>query len=152
MNEILNNILSVILCFVGSSCFALIFQCPKKQLFYAGFVGMFGWAIYLIFKDFGVETASFFASVGLSLLSRIFAYIRKSPIIIFLITGIFPLVPGAGIYSTGYNLFMGSMEEAVVIGFQTLAVAVAIALGMGIALSLPHKQLVAVVNRVSKKK
>ncbi len=139
MTEIINFILSVIFSFFCSACFAVIFHCPKNQVLYAGTVGMVGWAIYLLLKDFGVEAASFIATVGLAVLARVFSIVRKSPVIIFLITGILPIVPGAGIYSTGYNLFRGSTEEAIVIGVQTLTVAVSIALGMGVVLSIPNK-------------
>jgi uncharacterized membrane protein YjjB (DUF3815 family) len=57
---------------------------------------------------------------------------------IFLICGIFPLVPGAGIYYTGYNFFMGLDELALDKGLETIKIAVAIALGIGIVLSLPQ--------------
>ncbi len=148
MMDVANLLLSAVVSLVGSSCFAVILHCPKKQILYVGIVGMVGWVIYLLFRDFGVETASFFGSVGLCVLSRIFAYTRKSPVIIFIITGIFPLVPGAGIYSTGYNLFMGSTQEAIVIGFQTLAIAVAIALGMVVALTIPDKFFIFICKKI----
>ena len=56
---------------------------------------------------------------------------------VFLITGIFPLVPGAGIYYTGYHLFMSDNSLALDKGLETIKIAVAIALGIGIVLSLP---------------
>ena len=55
----------------------------------------------------------------------------------FLISGIFPLVPGAGIYYTGYNVFMSDNAQALDKGMETIKIAVAIALGIGIVLSLP---------------
>ena len=56
---------------------------------------------------------------------------------VFLICGIFPLVPGAGIYYTGYNFFMGNDTLALEKGLETIKIAVAIALGTGIVQSLP---------------
>ena len=56
---------------------------------------------------------------------------------VFLICGIFPLVPGAGIYYTGYNFFMGNDAMALEKGLETIKIAVAIALGTGIVQSLP---------------
>lgn len=57
---------------------------------------------------------------------------------IFLITGIFPLVPGIGIYLTGYNLFMGDKNATLSNGVQTIEIAIAMALGVGLVLSLPQ--------------
>ena len=50
----------------------------------------------------GVVVATFIAVVVITLLSRIFAIVRKAPVTIFLVSGIFPLVPGVGIYYTSY--------------------------------------------------
>ena len=84
-----------------------------------------------------VVAASFFATVALAWFSRVFAFWRRAPVTIFLITGIFPLVPGAGIYYTGYHLFMSDNSLALDKGLETIKIAIAIALGIGIVLSLP---------------
>ena len=90
-----------------------------------------------MYANLGVVAASFFATVALAWFSRIFAFCRKTPVTVFLITGIFPLVPGAGIYYTGYHLFMSDNSQALLKGLETIKIAVAIALGIGIVLSLP---------------
>lgn len=82
--------------------------------------------------------ASFFATLALAWLSRVFSFSRKAPVTVFLICGIFPLVPGAGIYYTGYYFFMGSNAQALDKGLETIKIAVAIALGIGIVLSMPQ--------------
>ena len=89
---------------------------------------------------FGADTviASFFASVALAWLSRIFSFARREPVTIFLICGIFPIVPGAGIYYTGYHFFMSDNSLALSKGLETIKIAIAIALGIGIVLSLPR--------------
>lgn len=152
MNIILNYIVMAAVSFVASACFSVIFNLPKKQIIYAGFVGMVGWLIYIALVNTWLSAifASFYATVGLALLARIFSYLRKSPVTMFLIPGIFPLVPGAGIYSTGYSMFMGSTVEALTIGVETFQIAIAIALGIGIVLSLPHC-LFKPVRRVNEK-
>ncbi len=128
------------LALIATYFFTIIFQCPKKDRVFAGFIGGFGWLIYMIFVDFGVSVvfSSFYATVGLTLLSRYFSYFRKSPVTVFLIPGIFPLVPGAGIYSAGYNLFMNNTSEASLIAMETAQIAIAIALGIGLVTSLPQ--------------
>ena len=47
------------------------------------------------------------------------------------------MVPGAGIYYTGYHVFMSDNTLALAKGMETIKIAVAIALGIGIVLSLP---------------
>ena len=55
----------------------------------------------------------------------------------FLIAGLFPLVPGAGIYYTSYNLFLGNFSFGTIRGEETFKVAGVIALGILFAISLP---------------
>ncbi len=55
----------------------------------------------------------------------------------FIVTGIFPLVPGAGIYHTAYALVSRNMEAFTLRGMQTLALAGAIALGILIGMGFP---------------
>ena len=68
---------------------------------------------------------------------RGFAIQRKAPTILFLVCGIFPLVPGAAIYYTAYNFFMGQEALALQYGMDTIKMAIAIGLGIGAAYSLP---------------
>lgn len=56
---------------------------------------------------------------------------------VFIVTGIFPLVPGAGIYHTAYALVSRNMEAFTLRGMQTLALAGAIALGILIGMGFP---------------
>ena len=57
---------------------------------------------------------------------------------IFLLPGIFPLVPGAGIYYTAYYLFAGRAGAFFASkGGETFKVALALALGIALVCSLP---------------
>ncbi len=128
------------LALVATYFFTIIFQCPKKDRVFAGTIGGVGWLIYIVLIDLGMSVvfSSFYATLGLALLSRYFSYFRKSPVTVFLIPGIFPLVPGAGIYSAGYHLFMNNTVEASNIAMETAQIAIAIALGIGLVTSLPQ--------------
>ncbi|MFI3325827.1 MAG: threonine/serine exporter family protein [Clostridia bacterium] len=131
---------SAVVSLVATMSFSVILNLPKKQIVYAGIVGMIGWIIFIILNENFLDSvfASFYATLGLALVARIFSYLRKSPVTMYLIPGIFSLVPGAGIYATGYSMFMGSTVEALTLGVETFQIAVAIALGMGLVLSLPN--------------
>ena len=125
--------------FLSTITFAIIFHTPPKEYLCCGVTGAVGWLVYLVCTGLGsgVVAASFFATVALAWFSRFFSFVRKAPVTVFLITGIFPLVPGAGIYYTGYHLFMSDNSLALDKGLETIKIAVAIALGIGIVLSLP---------------
>lgn len=131
--------LHFIVSLLSTIAFAYLFHVPKRQWIFTGLTGAFGWITYVICMHFqlGTVVASFLAAVILTWVSRIFAFSRREPITSFLICGIFPIVPGAGIYNTGYNLFMGNNTAGVNIGFETIKIAVAIAIGIGIISSLP---------------
>ena len=126
--------------FVATIAFAIIFHTPREQYVCAGLVGAFGWLIYIVYVYFtgDVVFASFFAALGLTYLARVFSFARKAPLPVFLIAGIFPIVPGAGIYYTGYHIFMNNNAEAMSKGVETIKIAIAIALGIGIVVSLPR--------------
>ena len=115
----------------GTLSFAILFACPKRTLPYCGLVGAVGWFIYETAILFGLEA---FAA---SLLARIFAMALKTPVTIFLLTGIFPLVPGAGIYYAAYYFIQGSNELALANGISTFKIAVALAVGIALVLGLP---------------
>ncbi len=60
------------------------------------------------------------------------------PSTLFLIPGIFPLVPGAGVYWTSYHIVTNDLEMASQTGFAALKVAVAIVLGIIFVFEIPQ--------------
>ena len=137
---LLDWVIQTAIAFISTIAFAIIFHTPKRQYAFAGMVGAFGWLIYIVYVHFTDDPvfASFFAALGLTYLGRIFSFLRRAPLPVFLISGIFPIVPGAGIYYTGYHIFMNDNAAAMSTGLQTIKIAVAIALGIGIVISLPR--------------
>ncbi|MDO4459936.1 MAG: threonine/serine exporter family protein [Clostridia bacterium] len=133
-------IIAFIVSSIASCAFAVIFHSPRNQIIPAGIVGGVGWVVYIILGYFGIGVvwSSFYATLTLAYFARTLSFVRKCPATVFLVTGIFPLVPGLGIYNTGYSLFMNSNSGTTLhLGLQTVEVAVAIALGMGLVLTLP---------------
>ena len=57
---------------------------------------------------------------------------------IFLIAGIFPLVPGAGVYWTAYYIVTDQLRLAAGTGYTAVKVAVAIVLGIVFIFELPQ--------------
>ena len=93
-------ILSVISAFISTIGFSIFFHVQRKHLFICGSIGAFGWLLYLLINDYAHSSvlASFIAALVVTALSYILAKQRKTPITVFLIAGIIPLVPGLGLY------------------------------------------------------
>ena len=85
----------------------------------------------------GTAAASLLAVIPLTILTRVFAILQKTPVTVFLLSGIFPLVPGAGIYYTAYYFIQGDNALALSNGISTFKVAVALAVGISLVLSIP---------------
>jgi len=81
----------------------------------------------------------FFATTLVTFTAMSMAITRKCPITVYLICGIFPLVPGAGIFWTTYNLVSEQLGAAVQTGVTALKVTVAIAFGIILVAELNGK-------------
>lgn len=140
-------ILEVMAAAVGTMAFSLLFGVPKRYYPYCGLIGGGGWICYSSFLGFcSSPEATFFATVLVILLSRLFAVWERCPATIFLISGIFPLVPGAGVYWTAYYIVTNQLNQALRTGFLSLKVAVAIVLGIVFVFQLPQKFFIAAGN------
>ncbi len=116
--------------FVGVVGFGLVLEVQKKYLLYCGLAGMLGWAAYLLAQQFVPVGSVFFSSFCIALLSQIFARKLRCPVTVFLIPGIYPSVPGAGIYRTVYYIILGENSLAGHYLLKTLTTAGMIALGI----------------------
>lgn len=107
---ILKFILGAIGAFVAIYSFAVYIEVPKKYLFLAGLVGGIGGFVYLLSIQFnrGDVMASFLSALIAAIVAHIFARLFKTPVTLFLIPGILPTVPGAGMYRTVYYLITGN--------------------------------------------
>ena len=123
----------------GTLSFAILFACPRRSLPTCALVGAVGWFVYELCVMLGLDTAaaSLLAVIPLTILTRVFAILQKTPVTVFLLSGIFPLVPGAGIYYTAYYFIQGNNALALSNGISTFKVAVALAVGISLVLSIP---------------
>ena len=133
-------ILQVILAFTATLFFAIIFNAPKGELIFCGLTGAVGWLLYLIVSGMTDSSvfATFVAAVAVTISSRYLSHFRYAPSTLYLIPGIIPLVPGAGVYYTMFELLNGEMYASYVKGIETLKLAGAIALGIIVILALPY--------------
>lgn len=118
--------------FFGVIMVAITFGVPRKFLGYSGLVGAIGWLVYLLIVDTGLSkpTGAFFATLIIALISHSFARIMKTPVTLFLIAGILPLVPGVGMYQIAYNLITNNNSLVVYYFSETMKMAGMIALAI----------------------
>ena len=90
---------------IATISFGITFHVPKRHYLAGGLTGAVGWMVYILCFDLlGVTApvAVLIATLPLTLCARFFSVCHKAPVTVFLLPGIFPLVPGAGIYYTAY--------------------------------------------------
>lgn len=131
----------IIASMLGVVAFGILFRVPKKYYPACALTGAICWTSYLLFLQFGwsATVASLGATFILTVLCRFLAPLLKGPVTVFLIPGVFPLVPGAGIYYTAYYLIMGDAAMGGVKGLETFKIAGAIVLGIVFGSALPQK-------------
>ena len=128
--------------FIGTFAFAILFGAPRKQYFSAGAIGAIGWVIYLMltrFCHFGPTVSIIAATTVICILSRFTAVKDRCPSTVYLLCGIFPLVPGAGIFWFTYYLVSSQFFLSASAGFTAVKAAIAIVLGIIIAMELPQR-------------
>ena len=136
-------IIQFIVSLFATLSFAELFGAPKKELFFCGLTGLN--------SNMGTVLANLTATFALTVFSRILSAIRRNPVTVYLIAGIFPLVPGAGIYYTSYYFIMNDMTQFSNYGMETIKVAGAIVLGIVFGFGLPQSWFNA-LQRIERKK
>ena len=133
---------------VGTIAFSLLFGVPRKYYAYCGLIGGAGWGVYSAAGLLWAPAQSALAAtIVVILLSRLAAVKERCPVTIFLISGIFPLVPGAGVYWTVYYMVTDQLYLAVQTGYTAVKVAVSIVLGFVFVFELPQGLFRALVGR-----
>ena len=89
----------------------------------------------------GTIEANFLATVFITLSSRIGSTVRKCPVTLFLIAGIFPEVPGIGVYRTIYYSILENHDLSLSYGRETLGIAIAMVLGIILVFEIPQKTI-----------
>lgn len=128
----MSYILQFLLAFGATVGFGIIFNVPRNVLLYCGFSGGVGWVIYTIVMN-SVEQniiAAFLGSFVLTIIAYIFARRLKTPVIVFIVCGIIPLVPGGLAYQAMRHIVTSEYTLAIESIFQVALVSGAIAMGI----------------------
>lgn len=125
------NWIQVIGALIGVFFTGIMLDAPKKFLPFSAFVGGLGWACYLyLLPQHGPLAANYFAGLLVALGAHTVARIGKTPVLVILIPGFYPLVPGVGMYRTILYLIQGEMDKFQANLQLTLLIAAMIALSI----------------------
>ena len=118
--------------FLAIYAFAIVLETPKKYLWCAGVVSAVGWFVYLQSQQVGMDDvmATFLSATAISIVSHIFARVFRAPVTLFLVAGILPTVPGAGMYRIAASFIAGDSGMAAQNLIVTLELAGVIAMGI----------------------
>ena len=133
----------VLVALVGTYSFAILFGVPRRFYLQSGIVGMLGWLVYLVMMRYtpaGAFASTFLAATVVAFLSRFFALKFRCPSTVFLICGIFPLIPGAGVFWSAYYIASEQFDAAMSTGMNAVKITLAIVLGIIIASNVFHNR------------
>jgi uncharacterized membrane protein YjjB (DUF3815 family) len=110
----------------------IYFDTPKKCFLACWLNASLSWGVYLIADYAGLNGlwASFLSTLAADLFAYYCARILKAPVIIFLVAGILPMVPGISIYKGVYSFIFGGNAAEILTGafMSTGVIALAILL------------------------
>jgi uncharacterized membrane protein YjjB (DUF3815 family) len=124
--------------FSATVCYAILYQVPRQALFMVGLTGLGAWSMqYMALQIW--DSPVFAALLGgllVGALSEKLARKMRMPVIVFVVGGIVPLVPGSSAMATMREFVMGDFLEGLSRGTLTLLIASAISAGLVLAGSL----------------
>ena len=111
--------------------FLIVLNVQRSMLIPGGILGMGIWLLYYILKGpTNVIVATFIAAIG-SCISQILSIILKTPVVVFMLSILAPLVPGYISYRTTSFFVSGQYRQAVT--SVTLVVILALVISIGMA-------------------
>lgn len=134
MMELLRAVLGA---FIACFAFCFIVNARGKLLLYAPLGAVLCWLVYLgAGHTFSDVTCYFIATVAVSIYAEIMARVHKTPVTVFLLIGLLPLVPGGGIYYTMEYALSGDTAAFLSKGLDTFSIAGSLALGVLVVSSI----------------
>ena len=123
----------IVLSFIATSCFGVIFNAPTRVIPYCGLVGSIGWSIYYTLTNWqNVDTiqATFLSAFFVAFIAHLFARSKRMPVIVFAVAGIITLVPGGIAYNAMRNIVEQDYSTAIQNGMLVFMISGAIAMGL----------------------
>ncbi len=124
-------------CLVGVG-FSVLYNVRGKVFIPAVAGAILCWLVEDLVLQYGHSaiTGAFVGGLAIAIWSEIFSRLSKAPVTIFLIIGIFPIVPGGGIYNTMQAIIAGDYGAALAKGVETIGISLGLSLGVLIVSTL----------------
>ena len=127
----LSYFLPVLYAFVACLGFGGLYNLHGRPIFWAAVGGAFGWFAYLMTLLFSSDIAACFVSAAVvAFYAEVLARLQKCTVTTYLLVGIIPMVPGAGIFHTMEYCIQGNTIMFLTTGLHTLGMAGALAIGI----------------------
>lgn len=135
--------------FLSTAGFAVIFNAPKDSIIKSSFGGATSWIIFMVSNKYFSSPiiGTFLGAITVGLFGELMAKKYRKPATIFIIPGIVPLVPGAGMYYTMLEIINRDFISAAESGTEAIFIAVSIAIGIIVSSSITR----AIFRQISKK-
>ena len=117
---------------IGTTAFAILFRVRKLHILDTSILGFISWFLFLTLSElqFNVMLSIFISGFIIAIASRILAVKRKCPAIVFLMTSLFPLLPGLSFYRSIYYMLMGQETIAISFAKESFLIAFTIAISI----------------------
>ena len=117
--------------FFGCLAFCVVLGQRKALLVPSSLGGSIGWAAYLLAAPGGSDIFQcFIGAIAVAVYAEIMARVFKAPATGFLLAGIFPFVPGGGIYYTMEYCLAGDTQMFLSTGIHTFGIAGTVAVAL----------------------
>ena len=125
------DFLPVLSAFVACLGFGGLYNLHGSPILWAAVGGALGWLVYLLTLLFAPDFfAGFLSAAAVSFYAEVLARLQKRTVTTYLLIGIIPMVPGAGIYHTMEYCIQGDTALFISEGLHTLGMAGALAIGI----------------------
>ncbi|WP_059172421.1 threonine/serine exporter family protein [Bacillus sp. FJAT-27445] len=122
----------LIMSFIATAAFGILFNAPRNSLVKCGLVGMAGWIVYYLLEKYisNVVSATLTAAFVVGAISHLLAKQYRGPVIIFSVAGIIPLVPGGTFYNAMRHFVAIDYNSALSLAGRAFLISGAIAMGL----------------------
>lgn len=125
---------------IGTVAFSVLFFVPRRYYFLNGVCGALGWAVYVFLYSNGNSSveSTFIGALAVIFSSRYLAVVKRCPATLFMIPGLFPLIPGISIYWTAYHIVSDNLSMAQETGFIAFKIVCVIVLAIIFIFEIPQ--------------
>ena len=135
LEQLPHLLLLLVMSLLATIGYAVLYHVPKRAALWVGIVGMMAWLTQYVAKQYGVSVvgAAFIGALMVAVTSELLARLMRMPVIVFVVGGIVPLVPGSSAFATMREFITGHDLEGLAKGTETFLIASAISAGLVIA-------------------